>query len=124
MACAATLRRYIVRIRDDLRHVGLVACLAVCVNHCCRMRLVALQALWNLAVHTVAGGASQGRMFALVFLQLRILLRVAAQARFRQVRRESDLKRGMRVLVTTQTTLYFEVGLAHVALTALRDIVF
>ncbi len=123
MTCSATLRRNIVSVSDVLWHMGLVASLAVGIDHSARMRFMALQAFRNLAVHAVTGGAAQGRMFTLMLPQLSNLLGVAAQTRLGYVRCKGDLKRSVRVLVTAQTTLYFEVRLSHVALAALRDIV-
>jgi hypothetical protein len=77
MACAAAYRRGIGGIGHHLGLVRPVAVPAVGGGHLCRVRLVALGALGELAVDTVTGRTADGAVLALVVLQLFGLRRVA-----------------------------------------------
>ncbi len=62
-------------------------------------------------------------MLALVFAQLLDLFRMARQTGFRQIRSEGDLERRVRICMTGETALGFEMRLALVTHAALRNIV-
>lgn len=124
VTCAAVLRRCIVGIRNNLRHVRLVAFLAIGDDHFSRVRFMALGALRDLAVDIVTGGTVKGRMLALELFELIVLLRMAGETRVRDLARECYIQRRVRVLVTTETALELVMGLPHMALIALRDRLF
>ncbi len=123
MTGCAIDRRRIGGVGHILRHVNGMAFAAVSGFYIRRMRLVALKALRFLAVNVVARGAPERRMLALVLAQLLDLFGVARQAGFRQIRSESDLERRVRISMTGETALCFEMRLALVTHVALRDIV-
>ncbi len=87
------------------------------------MRLVALEAFRFFPVDIVARRAAKRRMFALVLAELLDLFGVAGQTGIRQVRRKGDLERCMRVCMTGEAALGFEMRLALMAHVALRNIV-
>ncbi len=124
MACAAVFGRHIGCVGDDLRHVWLMATLAVGVHHVGRVRLVALQAFRDLAVNTVACGAAKGSMLTFILPKLSDLLGMAGKAGLCYVWSEADLQRRVGVLVAAQTPFDFEMRFAHMALAAFRYIVF
>ena len=99
----------------------LVAFLAVSGDHISRVRLVALRALRDLAVDIMAHRTGNGRVLALVLFELLVLLRMAGEAGIRHVVRKRDLEWGVRISVTTEASLQFEVRFSPVAVTALRD---
>lgn len=70
MAGCALLRRCVSSIDNILRLVSLVALLAVSGTLIGRVSLVALSALWNLAMHVMAEGTGQFGMLARVSLEL------------------------------------------------------
>ncbi len=87
------------------------------------MRLVALQAFRFFPVYIVAHGAGECRMLALVLAKLLDLFGMARQTGFRQIRSEGDLERRVRICMTGEAALCFEMRLALVAHAALRNIV-
>ena len=88
-------------------------------NHFGRVRFVALSALRDLAVNTVTEGAVKGAMLALVVFELSYLPGVAGGTRIRYFARKRDIQRRMRILVTAEAALKFEVGLSHMTVAAL-----
>ena len=86
-------------VGDGLRHVGLVALLAVGSSHLGGVGLVALHTLRNLPMNAVAGGTGKKGMLALVVSQLGNLRGVAAQARVCHVAGKGYGERSMRILV-------------------------
>ncbi len=62
-------------------------------------------------------------MLALVLAQLLDLFCMARQAGFRQIRSKGDLERRVRICMTGETSLGFEMRLALVTHVALRNIV-
>ena len=77
VACGAIYGTCIRSVGHDLRHMRLMALLAVSRHHIGGMGLVALRAGRRLTVDAVARGAIESRMFALIFTQLLDLSRMA-----------------------------------------------
>jgi hypothetical protein len=84
---------------------------------------MALDALGDDTVHGVAGRTVKICMLALVFPQLADLLGMTGQAGIGHIVAERDLERGVGILVATQTSLQFIVGLTGVALAAFGDVI-
>ena len=85
------------------------------------MRFVALSALRDLAVDGVTEGAVKGGMFALIVPELNNLLGVAGDTGICYFARKRNVQGRMRVFVTAETALKFEMGLPHMALIALGN---
>ncbi len=113
---AALVRRCIGSIGNRPRHVWPVAFCAVCGSHVCRVPIVALRALRDLAVDLMAVGTLNCAMFALIFPHLGNLGSVAIHTRAFYFRK-GNLKGRMRVLVTADAVSEFEVGLSRLQMT-------
>ena len=85
------------------------------------MRFVTLGALRDLAVDRVTERTVKRSMFALIFPELRNLLRMAGGTGVSYFALEGNVQRLMRVLVTAQAALKLEVRLSHMALAAERN---
>jgi len=119
VAGAAILRSYVGGIGYILRHVCLVALLAIGRSHFRRVRFVALRALRLFPVDAVTEGAGKGAVLALVVFQLGYLICMTGDAGIRYVAFKRNLQGRMRILVAAEAALKFKMGLPHVAFTAL-----
>ena len=99
----------------------LVTFFAISNDHLSRVRFVTLRTLRDLAVDIMAIGTILGRMFAFKLLELFVLLCVAGKTCIGNFAREGDVQRRMRVFMTAETALKFEMGLPHMALIALGN---
>ena len=108
-------------INNSFRHVSLVALLAVAGTLIGRVSLVALSALWDLAVNIVAERAGELGVLARVCLQLGNLRGVTGEARISNVTAENNLFWLVRILVALEAAAELVVRFAFVALTAERD---
>ncbi len=121
MAGRAILVRDIGAVGHHLRHVRLVALLAVRRSHLRRVGLVALGALRDLAVYVMTGRAEERGVLALVLLQLLDLVGMAGQARLGDLVAERDFQGAVRVLVAAEAVGQLVVGLILMAHAALGD---
>lgn len=101
--------------------MGFMALLAVAGTLLSGVRLVALGALWNLAMNVVAERAIELGMLARTSLKLCYLRGVAGKTWIGYVTTEDNLFRLMRILVALETAAKFIVGFALVTLAAKWD---
>jgi hypothetical protein len=94
---------------------------AICRGHFSRVRFMALGALRGLAVHTMTSGTVQGSMLAPIVSELSNLPGMAGKTGVRNIVRESNIQRSMRVSVAVEAASDLEMGLCPMALAALRD---
>jgi hypothetical protein len=100
-----------------------MAFIAVRLGHVGRVWFMALDALGDDTVHGVARRTVKICVLALVFPQLADLLGMTGQAGIGHIVAERNLERGVGILVATQTSLQFKVGLPGVALVAFGDVI-
>lgn len=124
VACRTVLGVNVGSVAYFRGHMHFMAFVAISRGNILGMRLVALRARRLFAVNVVAGAASQRGMPALVLRKLLVLLRVAGKAGTRQLRRECDLQRRVRVLVAVEAPGGLEMRFSLVAAVALGDVVF
>ena len=124
VACRAVLGVGIGSVGDFRGHVHFMAFIAVGRGYSGGMGFVALSASRLLAMNIMAGAAAQGRMLALVFRKLFILVCMAGQAGSGQLRRKRDFQRCVRVLMAVQAAGCLKMRLALMATVALRNVVF
>jgi len=91
VTCSTVRRRYIGSIGHIRRLVRLVAFIAISGNHITGMWLMALRALWNLAMDVMTHGTIKSGMLALEFLELCDLLSVTGETGLRDIVAEHDL---------------------------------
>lgn len=91
VTCSTVSRRYIGGIGHIRRLVSHMAFIAIGGNHITGMRLMALRALWNLAMDVMTHGTIKGGMLALKFLELCDLLSVTGETGLRDIVAEHDL---------------------------------
>jgi hypothetical protein len=129
MAAGTHFVRCFVVVSDAFRHVGLVAAAAVILGDICRViggastrwHFVALGTLGYFTMLVMAEGAVERSMLGLVILQLDDLLSMAGQTWIGHIVAELYILRGMGILVATEATAQFVVGLVSVTHAALRD---
>ena len=109
-------------VGDGLRHMGLVALLAVGSSHLDGVGLVALHTLRNLPMDAMAGGTGEKGMLALVVSQLGNLRGVAGQALVGHVAGKGYGERSVRILVAIQAARCLVMGLARVTVAAFGDV--
>lgn len=124
VAGSTVLGRNIFRILNLKRLMGPVAGETIGLGHFRAVRLVALLALRNEAVLVMTVGTCQGRMFAGELFQLFNLFRMAGQARIGNIAGQGYDERGMRICVAVKASFKLEMGLAGMAIVAIRDVVF
>jgi len=123
VARAAVFGRDVSCIGHSLRHVCLVAFLAIRNSHIGRVGFVALHACRYLSVNVMTGGAVERSMFALLVPELGDLLGMAGQTWVGDIARKRNVERGMRILVAAQAVFEFIMGFAHMAHVALGNVV-
>jgi hypothetical protein len=123
VACRTVLVGDIRTVGNDFRLVGLVAFLAIHLDHFGGVGFMALHALRYYPVHSMAGRAEEIRVLAPVFLELRDLLVVAGEAGVGDFIAERDIQGLMWVFVAIQATFQFKMGFPRMALTAFGDVV-
>lgn len=124
VTCRTVSIRQLCRISYHIRHMGLMAVLALCGGHFGRVWFVALGTLGNLAVNIVAERAVERRVFALIIPELLDLGIMTGKTYVGHIPSKGNIFRFMGVLVAAQAFGQFIVGLAAVTLITLGDRLF